>query len=727
MRNKIANRLVMGCLATSLMLNPLAAYAEAKIAVMPVPQGNINGDLSKAKIPLDQAISKVKEILAIPNDYDRFESGFNSDDGGTEWNLHWSSTKDSNMDISVRFNATTGEILSMDRWEDVPGRRYSGLPKYSYDEGAKLAKEWGKKLAPSYFAQTKLETQGDENQHWFGERDSVEYYYQFPRVVNGVTFRDNNISVRINGDTGQIHSFYIDWDGKVSFPSTAGKISTEQAEKVLQEQVELAYFRPHVNGGKEAPVKLVYRVKKGSGLYIDALSGKVIEQAADPYYDREMDKASGAEFNEKKEDLTPLEQAEVDKYKNLISAEKALEKAQKVVKIPTGLKQNESRLSKNYEYQEQTLWNFSWQGEKHYFNIGVDASNGEVVSFDNWDHFEYDTKGEPKVSLEEAKRIAVDYLKKQQSQRFSEVRLEEYPTDGRSLPRSYYISFTRMVNGIPFPDNGFKLGVNPYTGDVTHYQMSWWNVKFPAARNLVGTDKATGIFMKDGGLTLDYLSLPQGDKKQVYLAYHLKDRPSYMLDASTGNYLNWQGEPIAPKQNKEFTDIAGHPAENDIKQLAKANVVNGIDGKFYPDRNITKIEALEMLVASRGWYMETPYLSMKEGKEKEERVKKITNAAMNLGIIEQGEIEGLDKELTRLEMVRLMINTLDYDGAAKLAGIYVLKSKDNSQIPASMKGYAALGLGLGLQTENKGMYLPNEKVPRGYAATAIVRMLKVQK
>lgn len=49
-----------------------------------------------------------------------------------------------------------------------------------------------------------------------------------------------------------------------------------------------------------------------------------------------------------------------------------------------------------------------------------------------------------------------------------------------------------------------------------------------------------------------------------------------------------------------------------IKQLARANIVKSDDGKFYPYRNITKLEALEMLVASRGWYMEQTIESILE-------------------------------------------------------------------------------------------------------------------
>jgi hypothetical protein len=62
-----------------------------------------------------------------------------------------------------------------------------------------------------------------------------------------------------------------------------------------------------------------------------------------------------------------------------------------------------------------------------------------------------------------------------------------------------------------------------------------------------------------------------------------------------------------------------------------------------------------------------------------------------------------------------------------LSDIYVLKTKDASQIPQGLRGYAAITLALGLQTEMNGNYNPNEKIPRGYAAISTLRLLNIEK
>lgn len=737
MGKKIVSALVAGCLATGLVFNQPVFAEVVKTSVIPKPPTEIDGDLSKAKFPLDKAIEKAKEVFAIGSDYEGFKSGFNSYDGRAEWQLNWNRETEPRGNISVRIDAITGEIIGMDRWQDVPpGQRYSGLPKYSYEEAGKLAREWAKKLMPHYISQTRLVPNQEQPFFGYGDRGPAEYYYNFARVVNGVTFPEHNIYVRINGDTGEIMGINLNWDNKLNFPSVAGKISTAQAAKVFGENVELVYFRPP--GPRATPVKLVYRVKNGSGLLIDALTGKVIDDGY-YYYDRyDRDGMGGDMAMEKpaKQDLTPAEQAEVDKLKNLLSAEKALEQVKKVIHIPSNLKQSESRLSYDHQYPEQKQWNLYWSSEKEssYQSISasVDALTGELVSFNKWQKdYEEPAGKQPRFTEEQAQKAAEDFIKKQQSRRFAEIKLEHSWSDNYSakgIPGIYRFSYVRLVNNIPFGNNGFDVEVNAYTGEVTGYRMAWWNLSFPKPAVLLDKEKAVSAFLADGGLALDYIRIyREKNDSRVSLVYRLKDCPSYMIDAQTGKYLNWNGEPILPRKTDTFTDIAGHPAENDIKQLARANIVKSDDGKFYPDRNITKLEALEMLVASRGWYMESPYRMLQDGKEQEEQRKRLINAALSLGIIAADETKDLDKELTRLEMARLMINTLDYDGAARIAGIYTLKTKDANLIPQDMKGYAALSLGLGLQSDHKGFYAPHEKVTRGFAAMSVVRMLKVQK
>ncbi|GAB6179657.1 hypothetical protein JCM14036_09760 [Desulfotomaculum defluvii] len=736
MAKKIVSALMAGWLVSGLMFNP-AAYADVRSDVIAKKPAQVEGDLSKAKYSLDKAIAKAKETFNITNEYDRFESGFSTYGERAEWHLNWTRNTEPRGNISVRINAIDGEIFGMDRWEELPpGQKYSGLPRYSYDESAKIARQWMEKLVPGYATQTKLVPNQDQPFYGFGDRGPVEYYYNFNRVVNGVVYPENNIYIRINGDTGQLLGLGLNWNDKTSFPSAAGKISIKEAEKVIGDNIELVYYRPWTNGDKDTPVKLVYRVKKGASLIVDAFTGKVIEGQLYGAYDKGMGGEAEAAKSSRSE-MSPAEQAEVDKIKNLLSAEKAMTKVKSIVKVPAELKLTESRLTQDYQYPEQKQWNFHWYNENNTTDLqsisaGINAVTGELVYYNIWKKgFEERKTTKPVVNKEQARQKAEDFIKKQQPKRFSEIKLEnsldsDYLEKG--ITRNYHFSYIRIANGIPFTNNGFDVEVDGNTGEITSYRMDWWNVKFPEVTQEIGQTKATETFLSGDGLGLEYINTNRANNQaQVNLVYRLKDRPSYMLDAKTGQYLNSNGESITPKETSNFTDISGHPGVDAIMQLAKAKIITSTDGKFYPDRNITKFEALEMLVATRGWQRPVPYELLKTNQEKEEEKQHLITNAVNLGIIQQDEATDLDKELTRLELAKLMINTLDYDGAAKLSQIYNLQTRDAQLVPAQLRGYAALSLGLGLQNDNQGYYAPNEKVSRGYAAISLVRMLKVQK
>ena len=146
------------------------------------------GDLSIAKFPLDKAIAKAKAEFNITDEYDRFESGFNSYEDKAEWHLNWTRESEPKGNISVRINAANGDIIGMDRWdEQAPGQQYSGLPRYSYDEGSKVARQWLQKLLPNYAAQTRLMPNQDQPFYGYGIGDRGLLLYPTEKWANGLT------------------------------------------------------------------------------------------------------------------------------------------------------------------------------------------------------------------------------------------------------------------------------------------------------------------------------------------------------------------------------------------------------------------------------------------------------------------------------------------------------------------------------------------------------------
>ncbi|KKG59319.1 hypothetical protein DU67_08875 [Methanosarcina mazei] len=105
---------------------------------------------------------------------------------------------------------------------------------------------------------------------------------------------------------------------------------------------------------------------------------------------------------------------------------------------------------------------------------GIDASNGELL-------FVYDgsknVQGGSNISKDDALIIAEKYIQSKVSfEKISEIKLEsinyiEPPAD--DLPGNYYVSYARIIRGIPSFSNGILLDVNAETGEVSSYDKSW--------------------------------------------------------------------------------------------------------------------------------------------------------------------------------------------------------------------------------------------------------------
>jgi len=237
----------------------------------------------EANISLEQAINIAKEAFPVPESMDRFTTEFSqSAEEKAFWELRWYSTGTTGGSMNVRVNAETGGIWSMHRWTPVlPGQEYRGLPRYKREQLVDTAKALAKKLQPERFKTTRLQQDREEDYFvpLYQQRGRIDYRYQFVRIINGITYPENGISVTIDGNTGEVTNYSLNWEDSKDFPPAVGRITLAQAEQVFRNEAcpELQYFRPPIQGGKEVPLKLVYRLPgPRDQVLIDALTGALL-------------------------------------------------------------------------------------------------------------------------------------------------------------------------------------------------------------------------------------------------------------------------------------------------------------------------------------------------------------------------------------------------------------------------------------------------------------------
>ncbi|KYH31201.1 YcdB/YcdC domain-containing protein [Neomoorella mulderi] len=703
-------------------------------------------------VSLEEAIRAVKDNFNIPKEYNIFTSSYNSYDNRQTWSLHWNAPGEPGGSFNADVDAKTGEILNMNTWKPEkrpePGLR---LPVISAAEARRVAVELLNRLAASYVPE--LQPLPDDNQLIpLNNYGPVSYTFRWQRVVNGIPFPGNGVTITVRGDDGQVTNYNLNWT-KVDFPAATGAISPEKAREVFASagMLELQYYlQPPVRplaAGEKRPVLLVYRLSHPSRGLIDALSGKPLDLGNGGWFDKggaggmgdaslEMArKAAALQGGTQSKPLSPEEMKEIEKTAKLISREEAIAAVKKWVDIPAGLTLRSANLYADWQDPEIRSWNLTWSSDKpqtgkvNFMSARVNAGNGELLGFDlPSTPSGNDRSG--KLDRKAAQRLVEDFLQKVQPQRFKEVRLDENSRpgwepvimeDGKN-PAVQYFYYRRLVNGIPFPGNGINVTVDAVAGRITSYNLNWGNFDFPAATKILDGQQAVETFLKNRPLTLSYTRIyspggpGQGELRLVYQPLgDTSSATSDMIDARTGQFLDWEGKPIAQQPRPyRFNDIAGNFAEKEINLLGQAGLFGEYGDAFRPDENITVVSMLRaMLMARNGVW---GYKDMKD----EEILKRARDEKWLQEDLQAGAT--VSREL----LAKFLIRFLNLERAARVEGIYKVPYSDAGSLAPGSLGYVALTWGLGILKGNGSTFEPNHTVTRAEAAAALVRALQVK-
>ncbi|MBC7324726.1 MAG: hypothetical protein H5T99_05380, partial [Moorella sp. (in: Bacteria)] len=528
-------------------LFPGAALGGDKVPAGP-DEVAVAGD--QPAITLEQAIRTVKDNFEIPKEYSRLTSSYNSYDGRRIWSLHWNEPAEPGGSFNVDVDASTGEIINMNTWKPKkrpePGLR---LPAISAAEARKTAEKLLNQLAARYLPE--LQLLPDNNRLLpINNYGPVTYTFRWQRVVRGIPFPANGVTISVRGDDGQASNYNLNWT-KETLPAAAGAITPEKAREVFTKtgMLELQYYlqppyRP-LAAGEKRPVLLVYQLAHPSRGVIDALSGKPLDLKGGRWFGGGADgmgyagemarKAAASQDVNQPKPLSPEELKEIEKTAKLISQEEAIAAAKKWVDIPDDLTLRNANLVADWQSPETRIWNLYWSadeastGKVNNVSARVNAANGELVGFDLY--YRYDGREEGgQLDRQAARQMAEDFLQKVQPRRFKEVKLDENDLGnwdpiiikaGQNPPMQHF-NYRRLVNGIPFPGNGIRVTVDTVHKRITGYNLNWGNLDFPAAAGILNLQQATETFLQSRPLTLSYTLIysPDGPGRgEVRLVY----------------------------------------------------------------------------------------------------------------------------------------------------------------------------------------------------------------
>ncbi len=722
-------------LVLQIALFPALAVAEEKLpSVGAAPSTPVAPAIS-----LDQAIQIVKEKFQIPAELNEFFSGYNNYNNRETWSLNWNSTSSPGGSFMAQVAVDTGEIINVNAWKSIDPQE-SGLhmPAITREEGRKIASDLVQSLLGAKFSDLRALADGDDVIP-LSMYSPIVYTYSWQRYVNDIPFIGNGVTIQISSEDGQVRSYNLNWTN-AEFPAAKEVIALEKAQAVFENtpMLELQYFQPPLVRplaiGEKQEVQLVYKL---SGKYlnaaIDALTGEPIKFEQNKWLAQDgiggMG-STGAAYA-KTAHLTPAEQKEVEDTSKLLTKEEAVAAVAKWVDIPQNLVLRGLNLGKNMP-SENRVWSLDWSAQNspdksgdnngpQYMYARVDAVTGEVLGFNI--SYPYIPKDKEKgLDYDAAQKIAEEFLKKIQPDRFAQVKLVDLARDAyaEKFPQTQSFNYQRLVNGLAFSNNGLNVAVDTATKRIVSYNLNWSSLQFPDLNNVISQSAAAQGYLEYRPLALSYVQvIENGQPGAVRLVYQpqIKRSPDAdMIEAKTGKLLDWQGQPVgqAPKAYK-FTDISDNPHAQEISLLGQAGVFGEFGTEFKPKENVTLGSLIRaMLSAQNGvWY--NTNLSDEE----------VIKNAKDLGWLKEDMTA--NSPVSREILTKIMIRFLNLGRIADLQGVYQVPYADSASLAPSSLGYVALAKGLGiLQMADRNLE-PAKPVTRDEAAVALIKALMARR
>jgi hypothetical protein len=116
-----------------------------------------------------------------------------------------------------------------------------------------------------------------------------------------------------------------------------------------------------------------------------------------------------------------------------------------------------------------------------YVNVSIDAKTGVITSF--YRRAPEPKSAKPKKSVTAVKAEVDTFLKRYYPQYYSQLEYDKIASEdyitGTAPEREYSLVYSRLVNGIPFPNNGINVYYDNVNEMIINFNLNWYDIEFP--------------------------------------------------------------------------------------------------------------------------------------------------------------------------------------------------------------------------------------------------------
>jgi len=215
--------------------------------------------------------------------------------------------------------------------------------------------------------------------------------------------------------------------------------------------------------------------------------------------------------------------------------ENAIRIAKTKFEIPQDYKFNSSIGTSGTKKIYYLDWNSKDDANPASIYVAVDEK-GVIISYSSYSMNDYKINSKlPKLSRHDAKAMAEKYIENIAPGLMKNLAYEE-PGEISILDTSYYFTYYRVVNGVPFYNDRVNVTVSRDTGALREYNRRWTeDAVFPGAKNVISLDEAQKAYAEKLGIRLTYKTYVTEEGIKAYLVYSPKYSNNYYgIDAITG-------------------------------------------------------------------------------------------------------------------------------------------------------------------------------------------------
>lgn len=704
----------------------------ALIGGLSAPAGAVETPSADAR--LAAVTAAVKERLGLDTSgYASFRGNLMEGTLTPVWSLQWSGG-DGELSLSctedgriLSYYAHPGETASS------PGGFSPAFPALSREEARETALAFLEKALTKGVETAVLDEDGGP-----GRLSAREHEFSGEIQMNGLPspFR---FTVCVGVADNAVHSFHTMGGADTQYldgvPSPAPAAERGAAGAALKET--LALRLEYVREGDKAVLR--YLPENTHRYYVDAVSGALVDLTA--LYENvrmgglQNDSAGGdagavpSGAAEAKDRLTEAERSGVERLEGVLAKEALDAAARRHGALGLG---KYTLASAAYSVDEETgavsarLQYARQDGEEIVRrSVTLDGGTGALLAVSSSGGW---TDEAGPVGPDAARKTAEGFLKEVCGGDFARTAL--YESNAAETGNVHSFTYAQKENGCFFPENSLNVDVDSTDGSVSRYSRRFEDVAFESAEGVVDMDTALDAWFGTYDVTLEYLGVPRKldpsapeyrplvDMGQEYLyaltlSYALEREGRYLgVDAKTGAALR---EPDGGGGRIAYADLSGSWAETALSALADYGV-GWLGGQALPGKALTQRDLVALLVSARRPAVDPETLDS-------EAADRLYEQAYSLGILARG---GRDdgRVLSRIETVKLLLDSVGFGEAAGLAGIYRCAFTDAGDIPAGLYGYAALAQGLGVvRGDKRGGLNPNRAATRGEAAVMLYNFM----